>query len=267
MNITKVVTKIVDGDTINVEPFPDGKNSVRLLGIDAPETKNNGNNQRRHAEYAKLFLNGLISVGDTVRIETDQEERDRYGRVLAYVFKDDENINVKLVSEGMAAPYQVYPNLKFFEEVRQAAIDAQNGDKGIYNPNDPLEELFFEFRMRVDRRSPHKYVGDYQTKIYYNPIEYKEVPLENRVFFFNEQDAINAGYNLRSKPLDLSKIVDKAYEGLIFSELLKAPVSALKGVSKRDAELLNEAFGIKTIEALAQNRFFKWAQAIKSLAE
>ena len=129
-----------------------------------------GRSQGQHAEDAKVFLNGLISVGDTVTIETDEDERDRYGRVLAYIFMDDENINVKLVAEAMAAPCQIYPNLKFFEQIHQAAIDAQNGNKGIYNPTDPLEELPFEFRMRVDRRSPHKYVGNYETKIYYNPI-------------------------------------------------------------------------------------------------
>lgn len=267
MAITKAVTKIVDGDTINVEPFPDGEDSVRLLGIDTPETNYRGRSQGAHAEAAKVFLNGLVHVGDTVTIEQDQEERDRYGRVLAYVLKDAENINVKLVEAGMAAPYQIYPNLKFFDEIRQATIDARNQNKGIFNPADPLTELPFEFRMRVGRRSPRKYVGDYQTKTYYNPVEYKEVTLENRVFFFREQDAINEGYKLRSKPVDLSRIVDKAYQGLIFSELLKAPVSALKGVSERDGELLDQAFGIKTIGDLAENRFFKWAQAIKSLAE
>jgi endonuclease YncB( thermonuclease family) len=267
MDTTKIVTKIVDGDTINVEPFPDGEDSVRLLGIDTAETNYRGRSQGHHADDAKTFLNGLISVGDTVTIETDEEERDKYGRVLAYIIKNGDNVNVKLVAEGMAAPYQIYPNLKYFDDVRQAAIDARNQQKGIFSPADPLIELPLEFRMRIDNRSPHKYVGDNLSKIYYNPIEYKQVVLEDRVFFFKEQDAINGGYTIRSKPTYLSKIVDKAYEGLVFSELLKAPVSALKGVSKRDGELLDESFGIVTIGDLAENKFFKWAQAIKSLAE
>lgn len=267
MIIEKEVTKIVDGDTINVEPFEDEEDSVRLLGIDTPETNYKGRSQGKHAEDATAFLKQLISVGDTVRIETDEEERDRYGRVLAYVFKEEVNINIKLVEEGMAAPYQIYPNLKFFNDVRQAAISAREEGNGIHNPADPLGELPFEFRMRIDRRSPHKYVGHSQTKIYYNPIEYDQVALEDRVFFFKEQDAIDAGYTLRLKPVTLRDVVDKAYEGLIFTELLKAPVSALKGVSDRDRELLDEAFGINTIEDMAENKFFKWAQAIKSLAK
>lgn len=266
MNIEKVVTKIVDGDTINVEPFDDGENSVRLLGIDTPETNYYGRSQGEHAADATDFLKELISAGDIVRIESDQEERDKYGRILGYVFRDDENINVKLVAEGMAVPYQIYPNLRFFDAIRQATISARESKKGIFNPADPLEELPFEFRMRVDGRYPHKYVGDFSTKFYYNPIEYSRIDIEQRVFFFREQNAIDAGYTLRSKPVSLSNIVDKAYDGLIFQELLKAPVSALKGVSENDEELLNKAFGIKTIADMAENKFFRWAQAIKSLA-
>jgi endonuclease YncB( thermonuclease family) len=267
MSIEKIVTRIVDGDTINVEPFADGEKSVRLLGIDTPETNYRGRSQGRHADDATMFLKELVRVGDTVTIETDEEERDRYGRVLAYVLKNGENINVRLVAEGMAAPYQIFPNLRLFEEIRQATIEALNGNRGIFDQADPLRELPFEFRMSVDGRTPHKYVGDYQAKIYHNPVEYKEIPLENRVFFFKEEDAINAGYTLRSKPVDLSRIVDKAYEGLNFPQLLSAPVSALGGVSERDGRLLDEAFGIKTIEDMADNKFFKWAQAIKSLAK
>ncbi|MFQ6040198.1 MAG: thermonuclease family protein [Candidatus Poribacteria bacterium] len=266
MNITTIVTKVVDGDTINVEPFPDGEDSIRLLGIDTPETNYRGHNQGKHADAAKAFLNELVRVGDTVRLETDQEERDKYGRVLAYLFKGDENINVKLVVDGMAAPYQIYPNLKFFHEVRRAAIDARKQKRGIYEPAEPLAELPFEFRMRVDGRAPHKYVGDFQTKIYYHPTEYELVPLQNRVFFFNSEDAMDAGYTMRPG-VNLSHVVNKAYQELSFAELLQAQVSALKGLSERDAELLNEAFGIKTIEDLADNKFFKWAQAIKNLAE
>jgi endonuclease YncB( thermonuclease family) len=267
MIIEKKVTKIVDGDTINVEPFDDGENSVRLLGIDTPETNYRGRSQGKHADDATNFLKDLISVGDILRIETDEEERDRYGRVLAHAFKADENINVKLVAEGIAAPYQIFPNLKYLGEIQQATVSARQGRKGIYNPDDPLEELPFEFRMRVDGRSPHKYVGNFTTKLYYNPIEYTEVALENRVFFFKEHEAIDAGYTLRKKPVSMSNIVDKAYEGLIFEELLKAPVSALKGVSKNDEELLDQAFGIKTIDDMAGNKYFAWAKAIKSLSE
>ncbi len=266
MAIEREVTKIVDGDTINVQPLIGGENSVRLLGIDTPETNYYGRSQGQHADDAKVFLNSLVSVGDTIKLEMDQEERDKFGRVLAYVLKGTDNANIELVKAGMAAPYQIYPNLAYFDGIRQATINARDGGKGIFDPDNPLLELPFEFRMRIDRRAPHKYVGNFQTMEYYDPKEYNDVPLEDRVFFFEEQQAIDADYTPRSRPVDVSKIVDKAYEGLAFAELLKAPVSALYGVSKNDGRLLKEAFGIETIEDMAKNKYFKWAQAIYDLA-
>lgn len=65
---------------------------------------------------------------------------------------------------------------------------------------------------------------------------------------------------------DMSKHLDKAYEGKDFHELVDAPVDALEGVSKGDAELLHKAFGIKTIGDLGENKFFLRAQAIVNLA-
>lgn len=263
----KVVTKVIDGDTINVEPFLDGSTSVRLLGIDTPETNYNGHSQGAHAEAAKAFLQQVVQVGDTVTIETDAEERDKYGRILAYVLKNGDNINARLVAEGMAAPYQIYPNLKHLQIIHEAAVDAQRQKKGIYSATNPLKDLPFEFRMRIDRRPPHKFVGNFLTRFYYAPHEFPEVPVADRVFFFQESDAQKAGYTLRPRPINLLHIVDKAYARASFPELLDAPVSALKGVSEADAKLLQQAFGIKTIADLANNKFFQWAQAIQKLAK
>ena len=66
---------------------------------------------------------------------------------------------------------------------------------------------------------------------------------------------------------DIGKFVDKAYEGMSFAELAKAPVAALQGVSEADGEALAKALGIKTIGDLATNKFVRWAQAINTLAD
>jgi hypothetical protein len=65
---------------------------------------------------------------------------------------------------------------------------------------------------------------------------------------------------------DMSQFLDKAYENKGFPELAAAPVDALLGVSKNDADLLQKAFGIKTVRDLAENKYFLWAQAIVELA-
>lgn len=267
MNMNKIVSKVVDGDTINVEPFPDGEDSIRLLGIDTPETNYHGHSQGAHAEAASAFLKQQIKPGDTVTIETDFEERDKYGRVLAYVIKDDINMNIKLVAEGMAVPYQIYPNLKFIGKINQAAVDSRNAELGIWDPNSPLDELPFVFRMRVDHRPPSKFVGDFRTQFYHYPSEYNQIPLENRVFFFKETDAKTAGYKMYPRQIILKDIVNKSYENLGLVELLDAQVYALKGVSEGDAQRLKEAFNIETIQDLAENKYFKRAQAINNLVK
>jgi hypothetical protein len=65
---------------------------------------------------------------------------------------------------------------------------------------------------------------------------------------------------------DITKHVDKAYEGKSFDDLADAPVDALEGLSKGDAEALQKAFNIKTIRQLAESKFVLRAQAIVALA-
>ncbi len=66
---------------------------------------------------------------------------------------------------------------------------------------------------------------------------------------------------------DMGKHLDKAYEGKDFDELADAPVDALEGLSKGDAEALQKAFNIKTIRQLAESKFVLRAQAITNLAQ
>ena len=66
---------------------------------------------------------------------------------------------------------------------------------------------------------------------------------------------------------DVSRILDKAWENKEFEEIAGAPVDALSGVSKRDADALKDALGIKTVRDLANNKYVAWAQAIVALAD
>src|SRR5262245_15999052 len=66
---------------------------------------------------------------------------------------------------------------------------------------------------------------------------------------------------------NLDKVLDKAYEEKDLAELVDAPVDALAGVSAGDAELLKQAFNIKTIGDLGRNKYFRTAAALVDLAE
>ncbi|PCG85885.1 hypothetical protein CIB93_11290 [Streptomyces sp. WZ.A104] len=67
--------------------------------------------------------------------------------------------------------------------------------------------------------------------------------------------------------MDLDKVLDKAWADKSLPEVLAAPVSALKGVSDRQGDLLKEAFGIKTVADLAKLKYVGWAQALAALDE
>ena len=67
--------------------------------------------------------------------------------------------------------------------------------------------------------------------------------------------------------LGLEKKLMKAWEGKSAQELAEAPVTVLEGLTEEDAELLNKAFGVKTIRDLAKQKHFRWAQAIVTLAD
>ena len=65
---------------------------------------------------------------------------------------------------------------------------------------------------------------------------------------------------------DISKHFDKAFEQKEFTELADAPVDAIAGVSKADADALKSTLGIKTVRDLAENKFVRIAQAVVALA-
>jgi hypothetical protein len=66
--------------------------------------------------------------------------------------------------------------------------------------------------------------------------------------------------------MNINNAVDKDYEGKSLAELADAPIAALQGVSERQAQLLQDAFRIKTIRQLANLKYVRWAQAIVALA-
>ncbi|HEY5799761.1 MAG TPA: hypothetical protein VIT92_06055 [Burkholderiaceae bacterium] len=67
--------------------------------------------------------------------------------------------------------------------------------------------------------------------------------------------------------MDINKMLDRAYEGKSFKELADSPVHALQGITKKDAEALQQMFGVQTIRDLGCLKYFKWATAIVTLSD
>ncbi len=112
------VARIIDGDTIEIENNETSYN-VRLLGINTPERG------EFYYKEATEFLKGLI-LNKTIKLEFTSDRYDKYGRVLAYIFLENENINVKIVEEGFANYYFYSGRDKYsdaLEKAWQSCID------------------------------------------------------------------------------------------------------------------------------------------------
>nr|WP_239454092.1 5'-nucleotidase C-terminal domain-containing protein [Bacillus suaedaesalsae] len=202
-----VVKAVVDGDTVNLESPVLGSTKVRFVNIDTPETFNATNtdssrteinaNQKEHGEAAKVFMNTLLKAGDQITLKIGQEPTDAYGRLLAQVVRQDNvNVNLEMVRQGYAATYFIYPvgNEDTYNEFQAAVKEAKDNKKGIWSETNPLLELPFVFRTNDSDGIFDKLVGNSDTKLYVSPEKWAEVPVEKRVFFWNETDATYAGY-------------------------------------------------------------------------
>ncbi|MGG3625179.1 thermonuclease family protein [Bacillus gobiensis] len=212
------IDRVVDGDTVYLNETINGTYKVRMLSIDTPETNYQGEAQEPWGTEAKNYLNQLLPSGTQVTIETDAEETDAYGRLLAHVHKGSLDVNEEMVRQGHAATYYIWPNMLHFEEYQQAYLEAKQNGRGIWDPSNPMQELPFEFRDRVSGQSQDKYVGDFYTNKYVVPSDYQQIPIENRVFFFNESDALSAGYTKEGSSGGGGEISDE----LVINEVLPA---------------------------------------------
>lgn len=129
-----VVTRIVDGDTIRVDIL-DTNERVRLIGIDAPEVAKEGQAGECFGGEATGRLAELIPVQSTVRLVRDNEARDAYGRLLAYVYRpgDDLFVNLRLVTEGFALPLSIRPNTAHADEFAAARRQAEAEGRGLWS--------------------------------------------------------------------------------------------------------------------------------------
>lgn len=123
-----MVVRVIDGDTIEVQT--DGKKeTIRLIGIDAPEV----NKSQCFAKESKAEAEKVL-VNKNVQLEKDstQGEKDIYQRLLRYVFINDSNFNLLMISEGFAKEYTYKTPYKYQKEFKNAQIEAQKLKKGLF---------------------------------------------------------------------------------------------------------------------------------------
>ena len=139
------VKRVIDGDTIEL----DNGVTVRYIGIDAPETKHPSKPVEYFGKEATEYNRKLVK-GKKVKLVFDVQEKDKYGRLLAYVYlPDDTFVNAELVKGGYAKVATHPPNVKHQELFLKLQRDAQRENRGLWSKESNLGNRVAELETQV----------------------------------------------------------------------------------------------------------------------
>lgn len=128
------VVRVVDGDTIVVD-LGGQTERVRLIGVNTPETVDPRVPVQCFGREASDHLHEMLPEGSGVRLERDVEERDRYGRLLAYVWRagDGAFVNLELLDDGYGQVLSIPPNIAYVDRFRAAQQTARDAERGLWS--------------------------------------------------------------------------------------------------------------------------------------
>ena len=127
------IERVVDGDTVVVD-LASGDETVRLIGIDTPESVDPRSPVECFGREASAHLGELVPVGTDVRLVRDVEARDRYDRLLAYVYRvrDDLFVNRQMALDGYADLLTYPPNVAHVDDFTAAVREAREAGRGLW---------------------------------------------------------------------------------------------------------------------------------------
>lgn len=129
---TATVAKVVDGDSVTLAD----KRKVRLIGINAPELARYPKKTEAYALAAKRYLKRQLTANKKIHLKFGQQNKDRYGRLLAHIFlSDGRNLNAMLVKQGLASAIVVPPNTALINCYFRLEQQARRKAKNIWSAN------------------------------------------------------------------------------------------------------------------------------------
>ncbi|MXW61016.1 MAG: thermonuclease [Acidimicrobiaceae bacterium] len=138
------ISEVIDGDTV-IAYIKGSRETVRLIGIDTPESVARNRPDQCYGAEASSYLKSLLPEGTSVTLILDEEARDQYDRLLAYVIRsrDDLFVNLDLVDHGYAGTLSYPPNTHYEQLLDRPAKKATLARVGLWgvcgNPDVPLE--------------------------------------------------------------------------------------------------------------------------------
>jgi micrococcal nuclease len=118
---TTMVVRVIDGDTIVIE----GGYHVRYIGVDSPET-----DEYYYTDATQM--NRKLVEGKQVRLESDISDKDKYGRLLRYIFVDDVFVNAEMVRQGCAWASAYPPDIKYQVYLEAMEKEARQLKRGFW---------------------------------------------------------------------------------------------------------------------------------------
>lgn len=159
------ITRVVDGDTMKVS-LDDKEETIRLLLVDTPETVHPNKEVQPFGPEASAFAKKLLTDQDVV-LEFDVSERDRYGRLLVYLWIGDRMFNELLLEQGLARVAYVYPpDIRHVDRFREIQKTAQLAGIGIWSIENYAQEDGFQEEIEwVDVHPASEETHTAETKI------------------------------------------------------------------------------------------------------
>ncbi len=127
------VKSVVDGDTFWLDDGSFKGVKIRLIGVDAPESRKTFRKETGYfGKEAKAFLTDMIE-GKNIKLKFDAGRFDQYHRTLAYVYLEDGTfVNAELVKQGYAMVMTVPPNVKYAELFVKLQQEARENERGLW---------------------------------------------------------------------------------------------------------------------------------------
>lgn len=130
LSVQVYVNRVVDGDTVEVQ-MGDREEDVRYIGVDTPETVKPEEPVQCFGPEASDFNHRLVEQ-KWVRLVFDEDRRDVYGRLLAYVYLEGRFVNAELVRRGFARTLRIPPNDRFARPLKRLEIAAARAGRGLW---------------------------------------------------------------------------------------------------------------------------------------
>ncbi|HHW36759.1 MAG TPA: nuclease [Bacillales bacterium] len=202
-----IVTNVVDGDTLDVM-LNNKEERIRLLLVDTPETKHPSKPVQPFGPEASKFAKDTLE-GKEVTVELDVSERDKYGRLLAYIWIDGKMFNEMLLEKGLARVAYVYaPNTKYVDQFYEIQKKAQKQGVGIWSiENYATDKGFIEEKAATPTKKQEAItptanedcvikgnINSKGEKIYHTPDSRSYKQTKPEMWFCTEEEAIAAGF-------------------------------------------------------------------------